>query len=120
LELPAQTAWLALCQVDKHSGLELLLSSATGLTYLQQNHGVFESQPRPLVQASQVFTNSESPRLLRLKPPTNGTNLLLPVISASQVVLYQQNSAGEWSPGLPLPLQAERTQWSIEPGEWSM
>src|SRR4029077_21110764 len=28
LELPAQTAWLALCQVDKHSGLELLLSSA--------------------------------------------------------------------------------------------
>jgi hypothetical protein len=44
----------------------------------------------------------------------------LPVISASQVVLYRQNNAGGWAPGAPLPLHEEQTQWSIERGGWSM
>src|SRR5690242_4697015 len=37
IQLPLQTAWIALGDVDAHPGLELLMSTATGLLYLWQN-----------------------------------------------------------------------------------
>ena len=120
IELPAQTAWIALGDVEAHPGVELVLSTATGLAYLRQSRGVFESQPRALVHATQVFTNHTLPRLVSLDTQANGTIPSLPVISASQAVLYQRDSAGGWSPGSPLALQEKRTQWSIERDGWLM
>ena len=38
--LPPQTAWIALCDVDAHPGVELVLSTASGLFYLRQDDGV--------------------------------------------------------------------------------
>src|SRR3954468_11365251 len=66
ISLPPQTAWVASCDVDAHPGLELLMSGATGLIYLRQNKGIFESERRTLIEASQVFTNSEFPILTSL------------------------------------------------------
>ena len=120
IELPPKTAWLAVGDVEAHPGVEIVVSTATGLAYLRQNQGVFESQPRDLVHASQVFTSNTPPRLISLNRQTNGASPGLPVISASQVVLYRQNNAGGWAPGAPLPLHEEQTQWSIERGGWSM
>ena len=59
IPLPPQTAWVAPCDVDAHPGLELLMSTATGLVYSRQNAGLFESERHTLIEASQVFTNSD-------------------------------------------------------------
>ncbi|HEY5910401.1 MAG TPA: VCBS repeat-containing protein [Verrucomicrobiae bacterium] len=118
IELPAQTAWIALCDVEAHPGVELVLSTATGLAYLRQSRGVFESQPRALVHVTQIFTNHTPPRLVSLDTQANGTTPSLPVISASHAVLYQRDGAGGWSPGPPLALQEKQTQWFIERDGW--
>jgi hypothetical protein len=113
IALPPQTAWVAPCDVDAHPGLELLMSTATGLVYSRQDAGLFESERRPLITASQVFTNFDSPFLALLNTNKAGTNDLIPVISARQAVLYHRNSAYEWSPGPPLAFHEEPTGWYV-------
>lgn len=120
IQLPPQTAWIALCDVDAHPGLELLMSTATGLVYLRQNHGVFESPPRTLVGADQVFTNGVPTLLTSFAGQKDGTNGVIPVISANQAVLYQRNSTFEWSPGPPMPLHLTRSSWNASRGEWML
>ena len=90
IALPPQTAWIALCDVDAHPGVELVLSTAGGLFCLRQDNGVFESRPRTLVAAPQVLTNANSPRLIRLDGQQGQTNELLPLISATRAMLYER------------------------------
>ena len=120
--LPPQTAWVALCDVDAHPGLELLMSTATGLVYSRQNAGRFETEWRTLIEAAQVFTNNDLPILASLTTNKLGTNVLIPVISAGQTVLHQRNSAYEWSPGPPLALNARPAVWSgdRDSDSWAM
>jgi len=118
ISLPPQTAWAAVCDVDPHPGLELLMSTATGLVYSRQNAGRFESERRPLIEARQVFTNSDFPILTSLGTNQAGTNVLIPVISAGQTVLYHRNSAYEWGPGPPLTLGVKQTSWSVNLDPW--
>lgn len=110
IPLPPQTAWAALCDVDPHPGLELLMSTATGLVYSRQNAAGFELERHALITASQIFTNNEQPLLISL---TNSAEMgaLIPVISAERVVFYHRNSAYEWSPGPPVDLAARQTKW---------
>ncbi len=118
IPLPPQTAWVAPCDVDAHPGLELLMSTATGLVYSRQDAGLFESERRPLIQASQVFTNFGYPVLTVLSTNKPGTNDLIPVISAQQVVPYHRNRAYEWSPGPALPLVVTQATWSVTRDWW--
>ena len=118
IPLPPQTAWVAPCDVDAHPGLELLMSTATGLFYCRQNAGLFESERRPLIEVSQAFTNYDLPTLTLLSTNKTGPNDLIPVISAGQTVLYHRNSAYEWSPGLPLALDVKQTTWSLNRYLW--
>jgi hypothetical protein len=118
IALPPQTAWVALCDVDSHPGLELLFSTATGLVYSRQNAGLFESERHTLIETSQAFANFDFPILTRLSTNKAGTNDLIPVISAGQAALYHRNSAYEWSPGAPLALDVEQTAWHIDPDLW--
>jgi hypothetical protein len=121
LPLPPQTAWVAPCDVDAHPGLELLMSTATGLVYSRQNAGLFESERHTLIEASQVFTNFDFPILTLLTTNAarrDGTNDLIPVISTGQAVLYRRNSAYEWSPGPPMALDVKKTVWSVNSGQW--
>jgi hypothetical protein len=121
LPLPPQTAWVALCDVDAHPGLELLFSTATGVLFSRQNAGLFESQPRTLIEANQVFTNNDFPILTSLTNE-NGTTLSIPVIYAGQVVPHHRDSAYRWSPGPSLPLGVKNTAWHLnrDPLPWSM
>src|ERR1035438_6493411 len=66
IPLPPQTAWVAPCDVDAHPCLEPLMSTATGLFYSRQNAGRFESERRPLIEVSQLFTNNDFPILTSL------------------------------------------------------
>jgi hypothetical protein len=118
IPLPPQTAWVAPCDVDAHPGLELLMSTATGLFYCRQNAGLFESERHPLVEVSQGFTNYDLPTLTLLNRNKAGTNDLIPVISAGQTLLYHRNSAYEWSPGPPLALDVKQTAWSVNRYLW--
>ena len=118
IPLPPQTAWVALCDVDAHPGLELLFSTATGLVYSRQNAGRFESERRTLIEVNQAFTNFDLPTLTLLTTNKTGTNDLIPVITAGQTVLYHRNSAYEWSPGPPLTLDVKQTVWHVDHDPW--
>ena len=118
MALPPQTAWAAPCDVDGHPGLELLMSTATGLVYCRQNAGVFESERHTLIEASQVFTNFDFPILTRLSTNKAGTNDLIPVIGAGRTVLYHRNSAYEWSPGPAMILDEKQTVWQVNGEAW--
>jgi len=118
IPLPPQTGWAAACDVDAHPGLELLMSTATALVYYRQHGGLFDSELRTLIQASQVFSNDDFPVLTSLPTNSVGTHDVIPVISATQAVLYHRNSAYEWSPGPPLALDAKQTAWSVDRDEW--
>jgi hypothetical protein len=118
ISLPPQTAWVAPCDVDAHPGLELLMSTATGLFYCRQNAGLFESERHPLIEVSQGFTNYDLPTLTLLNTNKTGTNDLIPVISAGRTVLYHRNSAYEWSPGPPLAFDVKQTAWSVNRYLW--
>ena len=118
--LPPQIAWVAPCDVDAHPGLELLISTATGLIYSRQNAGLFESERRTLIEAGQVFTNIDFPILTSLSTNKVGTNASIPVISAGQTVPYHRNSAYQWSPGPPVTLESKRTAWEVNRDQWMM
>ncbi len=118
IPLPPQTAWVAPCDVEAHPGLELLMSTATGLVYCRQNAGWFESERHPLIEASQAFTNCDLPTLTLLSTNKTGTNDLIPVISAGRTVLYHRNRAYEWSPGPALALDVKQTAWSLNSYPW--
>jgi hypothetical protein len=118
IPLPRQTAWVGPCDVDAHPGLELLMSTPAGLVYSWQNAGLFESERRTLIEASQVFTNADFPVMALLNTNKPGTNDLIPAISARQAVLYRRNSAYEWSPGPPQTLDAAPAGWSANRDWW--
>lgn len=118
IPLPPKVAWLAPCDVDVHPGLELLMSTAGGLVYSRQNAGLFELERRPLIEASQVFSNFDFPFLTLLNTNKPGTNDLIPLISAGQAVPYHRDSAYEWSPGTPLTLHAAPATWSVSLDPW--
>jgi hypothetical protein len=115
IQLPPQTAWIAPCDVEAHPGLELLMSTATGLVYYRQNAGVFETEPRTLLQAGQVFTNNDPPGLFSL-----ATNAVIPVISSTHVVLYRRNAAFEWKPDQPMAFETKRSDWAVTHNNWTM
>jgi hypothetical protein len=111
------------CDVEAHPGLELLMSTATGLVYSRQNAGLFEPEQHPLIKASQAFTNVDFPILTSLSTNParrDGTNDSIPVISAGQAVLYHRNSAYEWSPGPPMPLDVKQAAWSVNRKQWTL
>ena len=116
LPLPPCTAWVAPCDVDPHPGLELVVSSATGISYHRENNGRFEPELRSLINAGQVFTNDDIPRLLSL-----ATNTSLPVIAAmTQAVLYARNGAYEWQPAEPVDLKQTQSGWSDYRQDWTL
>ena len=115
IELPPQTAWIAPYDVDVHPGLELLLSTASGLVYYRQDNSVFETQPRSLIRTAQIFTNDDPPLLVNLP-----TNAAIPVINATNYVLYHRNAAYEWIPGEPVPFSANQDNWYETRNEWTL
>ncbi len=107
IELPPHTGWIAPAHVaEARTNFDLLVSTATGLGYYQQDNGVFEPKPRQLLNAKQVFTAEGSPTLL---PPF--TNVSIPVISATQAWFYQRNDYLEWTSSPPMPLKSEHGDW---------
>jgi hypothetical protein len=113
IALPPQTAWVAVADIDPQPGLELVMSTATGVVYSRQDAGRFEAERHTLIQASQVFTNDDYPILTSLAAGAAGINPLIPVIGAGQTVLYQRNQAYQWSPQPARPLTATQTFWQV-------
>ena len=113
MALPPQTGWVALCDVDAHPGMELLMSTATGVFYSRQNGGRFEPERHTLIEANQVFTKDSHPILITLNTNNTWTNDMIPVISAGQTVLYRRDANYVWSPEPPIALTAKHTGWSV-------
>jgi hypothetical protein len=102
IELPPQTFWIAPYLVEDRTHFDLLMSTATGLVCYRQKGGVFESEPRVLIKAYQIFTNDDVPGLISL-----GSNAAIPVFAADSVRMYQQNEASSWTSGPPILLENE-------------
>lgn len=115
LTLPPHTAWVAVDKPAPQGKPELFVSTARGLAHYRQNAGRFEPESQPLFEAAQVFTNADFPRLVSL-----GTNTGLPVIGATQVVLYTRNEALEWRPGPPVPLAVRHSGWRSDFEPWAI
>lgn len=113
LSLPPQTAWVAPCDVDSHPGLELLMSTPTGLVYLRQNGGWFASERHVLIETNQTFTPGDFPILTLLATNKAGTADFIPVISNGQTMLYHRSDAYHWNPGPVMALDAEGTGWAV-------
>ncbi|HUA64381.1 MAG TPA: VCBS repeat-containing protein [Alphaproteobacteria bacterium] len=125
IELPPDTGWVAPFHLDAgvaarerrpagHTNFDLLVSTAIGLDYYQQDGGVFESKPRVLLQTNQVFTGDDSPALL-----SAFTNAAIPVISATKAWYYKCNDELEWTSGPPMLLNIAHGNWSGSRGGWS-
>lgn len=115
IELPPHTAWIAPCHVESRTNLDLLVSSATGLTYYRQNGGGFESEPRLLLLTNQAFATDDPPGFAPAF-----TNAAIPIISATQAWFYQRNDALEWTSGPPMLLEAKHGEWNGDRNEWSL
>ncbi|MGA2244709.1 MAG: VCBS repeat-containing protein [Verrucomicrobiota bacterium] len=118
MALPAQTAWVAPCDVDAHPGLELLMSTPTGLFYSLQHEGLFEPEQHYLIAGPQTCTNTGEPLLTLLSTNQAGTNDLIPVISAPRSLLYRRNDAYEWSSGPTLAPDPGQAAWSTSQDNW--
>lgn len=114
IQIPPETAWIASWDVEAHPGVELLLSTPTGLAYHRQNDGVFELERRTLIKADQVFTKDDLPVLV-----SSATNGMLPVIAATQAVLFARNNVFDWKPGAQVALEMKRQRWTSEQHSWT-
>lgn len=106
IELPPHTAWIAPAHVEAGMNLDLLASTATGLFYYRQDGGVFEPEPRLLLETNQAFTGDDSPVLL-----SAFTNAAIPIISARQAWFYQRNDKFEWTSSPPALLEPKHGNW---------
>ena len=68
IELSEGTAWLALHDVDRNDGDEMLISTTGGLFFYRQSNGVFEIKPQKLIEAGQAFIGEPRPRIARSAP----------------------------------------------------
>ncbi len=112
LALPHQTAWVAMRDVDPQEGRELVISTATGLVYFRQNQGTFESPPRMLLEARQVFTVDRL-RIATDPPGRQDTNDVIPVIFADRAALYEKDADYTWHPARTVDLSPKETTWQV-------
>ena len=117
IALPEQSAWVGSYDVDAHPGKELLFSTATGLVYLRQNDGVFESSLRTLIETQQVFL-TEYPHIMRNLSRSGDANEVIPVVFEDRAVLYERGDGYEWRPGRTLDLHMRQSHWQREHLDW--
>ncbi|OHB67162.1 MAG: hypothetical protein A2Y77_03255 [Planctomycetes bacterium RBG_13_62_9] len=115
--LPDQTAWIAMRDVDAHEGRELVISTATGLVYLRQDEGTFESSPRTLVEARQVFT-ADRLRIAPTAPGGQDANAAIPVIFEDRAVLYEKDDHYAWHATRTVDLSPKETTWQVYEDYW--
>jgi len=113
IALPPRTTWIAPHDVEESPGDELLISTADGLFFSRQNGGKFEPELRTLIKTAQVFTNDDPPRLLEI------TNDYLPVISASQTMLYRRDEASRWTNAPATAFEFKRASVNTYVNEWT-
>ncbi len=119
ITLPDQTAWVAMRDIDRHEGRELVISTGTGLLYLRQNEGTFEPSPQTLIEARQVFTTDR----LRIAPTAPGgkdANDVVPVIFEDHAVLYERDANDAWHVARTADLSPTETTWRVREENWMM
>ena len=117
VQLPAQSAWITVLDVDSHPGRELLIANATGLVFLRQNQRGFELAPQRLIQAQQVFAAGALPMFCDPAQPHVVTNAI-PIISKDQVVWYQRDHRFAWRPIQTMALDLTATTWNVWDASW--
>lgn len=117
ITLPDQTAWISSYDVDAHPGKELLFSTASGLVYLRQNDGVFESSFRTLIEVQQVFL-TQYPQIMTELACSGEGNVVLPIVLADRTVLYEKGEDNQWHTGRTLDLHMAQSRWQREHLDW--
>ena len=115
--LPDQTAWVAMRDVDRHEGRELVISTAQGLTYLRQDGGQFDPSPRTLVEARQVFTADRLRIAANLPGGQDGAEAI-PVIFEDHATWYEKDHSYTWHAGRTVDLRTAKTTWHTYKDYW--
>jgi len=120
LDLPEGTAWCTVCDVNKHPGDEILISTANGLAYYRQSDGVFEKQPQTLLEAKQVFVSQTTPTVFDLITQEEDLKSAIPLIFADHTVLYELGENYQFRPAKRIELEFKKTIEKDVFNSWSL
>jgi hypothetical protein len=120
IELPEGTAWIALHDVDRHGGDEMLISTSRGLDYYRQNNGVFEMQPEKLIDANQVFISDSRPIFIEPNRWPENLKNTLPVVFSDHTVIYRCDENYRLSPVEKIEYGFKTTMEKFNWNRWSI
>jgi len=124
IELPEDTAGLAVADIIEGPDLEILISTGDGIAYYRQEKGVFETKPNTLIDAEQVFAG----KTVGTTDLIGSTSVLgdgtlktgIPVVFSDHVITYEPDGQGSYRPGPRTNLEREKSMWQRRWGGWSL
>jgi hypothetical protein len=118
IELPKGTFWMAPVELDPSRGVQLVVSSASGLGSLRSDRGVFEPLVDLPVQSQPSFAGNVMPSFISLANHNDAGKLRIPVMTPDQLVWFQSPNGHSWSPDPPLSLHQAGSSWKLQEGQW--
>ncbi|MHC4636828.1 MAG: FG-GAP repeat domain-containing protein [Planctomycetota bacterium] len=107
IELPEDTGWCTVFEVNEQLGDEIIISTSSGLLYYRQNNGVFEEKPRELVRAEQIFSGNIWPIFFHREMYSDQLGKGLPIIFNNHSVIYELDANDNFKAGRRVELEPE-------------
>ncbi len=111
IPLPPTTSWVSLLDVDPRPGLELVMSTSTGVVYSCEVGGLFELERHALLQTNQILTNA--PLLVPWRNDRGWTNPLISVVTSGEAVTYSRSPSYQWLAKQAVPLHGKVVAWEV-------
>jgi hypothetical protein len=120
IEFPDGTAWIALHDVDRHGGDEMLISTTEGLDYYRQNNGVFEIRPEKLIDAGQVFLSETRPIFIDPNKQPDDLKNTIPVVFSDHTMIYRMDESYRLNPEEKVQHQFKSSMEKFNWNSWSV
>lgn len=121
---PKGTAWYSQRDIDDDGNLELVISTGDGLAYYSQNDGVFDTNPKPLIEVEQVFSGNhvEFTGYVGNKQASwiKAAKGSWPVLLSDRVIMYEPHEEHGYRPGVTTELEEETSMWGERARGWSL
>jgi len=122
-KLPEDAVWFRVADVSEDPNAEIVISTGDGVKYYRQVDGVFETNPRVLIEAKQVFARnpirviSYFDRSRYWKEKVDGG---IPVIFADGVVIYESDKQYKYKAAGKIELEHKSEIWKWGRSKWSL
>ena len=120
IELPEDTAWLTLHDINEHPGKEMLISTPEGLIYFPQNNGIFEMKPEKLIEAGQAFIGGHWPIFIEpINWPDDRKNAI-PVVFSDHTIIYKSDENYRLNSGKKIEHEFKHSMEEFNWNRWSI